>query len=306
MDPKAATEEAQALYTWMCRIIEQKVDDPQSKEDLIRITKSCPLYLWSRKKEADIEGYYDDKTIKIFEPMKLPVIMSTHNCCCLLLKQEILNESKIRFEGYLVAHSNDEEEFLTGIYGQLTLTSTADGKFHAGFGAPAIAIFKTEGKHLTQHGDADYYSEMMDGPLGNEFQRMYAEACTAHMMKALELYDYTKKPRVVVVKEEAKKPVKNKKKLTTIPRVHQRDVHIVLDPDQVRILKKEAEDKGTHSSPAPHTRRSHSRTYKDPRYVNVRGQTLSVKECNIGFKEGEEIRTQRRIYHVVSIGNDEV
>jgi len=230
--------------------------------------------------------------------------MSTENCCCALLEQKVLNESAILFTGYIVAHSNDKENLLTSIYGELTLTSTGDGKFKAAFGAPAIAIFKIQGSTLQEYGDPETMAQRMSGPLGMEFNKMYAEACTAHLMKAVELYHYTMKPRTVVVKDIPKKPAKTKKAGKMIPRAHQREVHILLDPDQILEIKREAEQKGTHASPTPHTRRAHSRTYKDPRYVNVRGQTLSVKECNIGVKKGEEIRTQRRIYHVVSVGGE--
>lgn len=302
MDPRAATEEAESLYTWMCRVIEQKVLDPVSKETLVGIMQNSPLYLWSKGKEAKVEEYFDDKTLKIFEPMKLPVIMSTQNCCCALLEQRVLNESAILFTGYIIAHSDDEQNLLTSIYGELTLTSTSNGQFRAAFGAPAIAIFKVNGTKLEEYGDPKTMSERMGGPLGSQFNQMYAEACTAHLLKAVELYHYTLKPRVVVVKEIPKKPMKSKKMGKMIPRIHQREVHIILDPDQVREIKREAEQKGTHASPTPHTRRAHARTYKDPRYVNVKGQTLQVKECNIGVKKGEEIKTQHRIYHVVSVG----
>lgn len=306
MDPRVATEEAESLYTWMCRVIEQKVTDPKSKQTLTTIMSEAPLYLWSTEKEKAVEEYYDDKTIKVFDPMKFPIIISTHNCCCMLLKQEVVSEHSVRFEGYIVGISNDEENLLTGIHGRLTLTTNGDGKFSADFGAPAIAIFRMNGKHLEEFGDESYYSQLMNGTLGSEFNKMYAEACTAHFMKAIELYDYTMRPRVVVIKEVAKKPAKNKKKGSLVPRAHQRDIHIVLDPDQVREIKREAEEKGTHSSPTPHVRRAHSRTYRHERYTNVRGQTLAVKESNIGFKEGDEIKTSRRIYHVVSIGDEEV
>lgn len=310
MDPRIATKDAEDQYHWLCRIIEQKITDNVAKQKLIDIVAEAPLFLWSDEKQKCVLEYYDKRNIGVFKPMKLPVIMSARDCCTVLLKQQPLSETTMRFESYLVATITEPSPLLVGVLGYLdleilNLEDCEENNFKVDFTAPAIAMFRREGNKVIEYDKTDALGKALNSPSGYAFKKLYAEACTSHILRSVEKYHYTQKPRTIVIKQIAKKPAKKQVKAKSIPRSHMREIHLVLDPDQVMEIKREAEAKGTHASPCPHVRREHARTYRHPRYKNVRGQTLPVKESHVSFKEGEEIKTARRIYHVVSVGKEE-
>lgn len=299
MNIREKTLEAENLYTWLCRLIEQDFHYTSDKEEFIETVKQAPLYLWSREKESVVEQYYDDKGISIFNKIKLPVIMSTKNCCCVLAKQSFPSEDQTKFETFLIALDGKQPPHLTSAHGILTIeTIIKDGRenFEISFQALAIDIYKVEdNKHLKRVANLNEEKTSVPG-----FDKMFAQASASQVLKAIQLFDYTMRPRVIVIKEIPKKPRSKVKKKDVVPRLHQREIHLVLDPDEVRIIKKEAQEKGTHASPTPHVRRAHSRTFKHLMYRNMVGQTICVKESSIGVKQGEEIKVRRRIYHVVS------
>ena len=120
---------------------------------------------------------------------------------------------------------------------------------------------------------------------------------------AFEEMNYTFKPRVTVVTEEQKKakPIDWSKR-KEIPKAHQRQVHIILDPDEVAVIKRQGE--GTHRSPRPHTRRAHMRILRAERFKNARGKVVAIGETEVNVRPGEKIVTPQRIYHVVSVGGE--
>ena len=67
-------------------------------------------------------------------------------------------------------------------------------------------------------------------------------------------------------------------------------------PRKVFLGYTRGKSKGNHVSPVGHDRVAHPRTYKHPRYVNVRNKTVTIKSCKIngGAEKGPE--DQKTVY----------
>jgi hypothetical protein len=82
-------------------------------------------------------------------------------------------------------------------------------------------------------------------------------------------------------------PVKKKaqKKTVKIPRSDDRPIYILAEPKEIRRRMRLPEPDGSGRSPRPHERRAHVRIYRDPRYVNLQGQTRVIPATWVGPSE---------------------
>jgi len=120
---------------------------------------------------------------------------------------------------------------------------------------------------------------------------------------------YVMKPRNVLVVESTKRSqkMKNKKHGKGVaPRAGDREVHIVLDPDELRTVRKAAATSrgSSHASPVPHKRRPHKRTFKADRYKKAKGRTKEFGEIYVNCKPGEKICLPRKVYHVKRVSDE--
>ncbi|MBU1194027.1 MAG: hypothetical protein KKE62_01660 [Proteobacteria bacterium] len=83
-----------------------------------------------------------------------------------------------------------------------------------------------------------------------------------------------------------------------VPRSHERPYYTLLTPKKIRKklnLEDPTSETGSHSSPAPHERRGHWRTYRDERYKNMRGKRQWIGPVWIGASEA---KVGNKIYKV--------
>ena len=146
-----------------------------------------------------------------------------------------------------------------------------------------------------------------DTELVGESRHQIWKTAFDHVRSALEQMIYTLAPRTVVVKDVPAKP-RNPEKRTKrlhIPRRHEREVHIIFDPEEVQELRARPETVdhgGTHASPRPHVRRAHKRTFKADRYKKAKGKTVEVGPIFVNCSPGDRFEFARRFYHIVSVG----
>lgn len=291
------TLEARKQFTNLSRITEQllKLDDFDDSEPVETIIREAPLYLFSKEKvEAASEWVKTLEEPLCNVPLKHPIIVCDDLSAVVLLacySKENRTNIVAMVSTYL-SETDKGKAFTVHSTGELVLTrqeTCLDQKINF-FNWSVWDLNSSPLVQVGNRGDEVGYDALA--------QRRF-QAC---IKRAIEFYAYSLKPRTIVVKEEAydKKAAKKGKKSGKLPRDHQREVHIVLDPDEVRELQKKAKT-GTHASPCAHVRRAHKRTYKHECYKNMRGQVVDIGEVKINVKEGQEIKTPRRIYHVVKV-----
>jgi len=85
-----------------------------------------------------------------------------------------------------------------------------------------------------------------------------------------------------VQEKERERYQKRARKLGRIARSHQRPVYTALRPKQIRGKLRLPAPSMVGGVRMPHERRAHLRTYRNDRFVNMKGRTIIVKACWIG------------------------
>jgi hypothetical protein len=145
----------------------------------------------------------------------------------------------------------------------------------------------------------------MPQPSEDDMQE-FRKALAQHPMAALEQLQYVDLPAHYVVEERpdsvpADRPEQagSEKKAA---RYDRRERWVIMDPEEICVRMTNRSDKpavGTHASPLPHLRRSHSRTLRSDRYKFRKGEVINVRPTWVGDREWAQ-RDGRMQYRVIS------
>ena len=291
------TTAAEQQYTWLCRIAEQGYQDPAESAETLRMLSEIPLYLFTAEKSdraVKLAGEGGRAYMMGYQDLPFPCIIADDKSCVAVF-QSRLDGQHVKTETMVVAYDQELGVifYAHGIMVDQDPNNTGETSFWD-FQATNWLFFQTDGKKLIPQ------TELPKDP---SVSMSAKETCINHSKTALEQFKYVNCRQHYVIKERgaAMKDRKKKKKIRQVPRVHQREVHKVLDPEEMRVLYTGSTSHGTHASPVPHKREGYERTYRHPRYKNMLGKKQKIDAVYVNCKEGDEIEVARRVYHVVSI-----
>ena len=286
-----ATINAESQYSWMCRTFEY-LKNPRFK----KLVTESPLYLWTDEKYKQAIQYYNDGNIDFTKKLKYPITMVNPECGMTIMSFELKDETSI-YE--MVSTSwvpKTDNKILACVHSVLQITPTEDPKFNASFNIVQGELCVIEDKKIIE---SEKLKESSYADVAKSSIKIYALA-------ALFKHHYIYRPKQVVVKEVPKKVafVKDHNGKSKVPRLHQREIHYLLDPDEILQIRKEAEEIeeskiNTGVTRAFRGRKAHTRTFRDKRFTKMRGQSIIVKDADV--KKGDVIKA-KKIYHVVSVG----
>ena len=311
------THEAEQQYTWFCRVLERLTNENSNFEQqtfrrFVEMVEHCPVYLWSPEKIAGCQAYHQESPPPLSEvfSLELPVVHADPGGSAMLLSATPI-VSGIRVTGLAIYHMDSDVLGVSAIgltMGDVELrTDPAKPKKYLSHSLEAVGRVweATEGK--VGEDITDYINGAGNRVLGQRFWEARGADLATHLRVAIEEYLYSIKPRQIVVKEGPRdvRPVKKSRKGTYVPRLHEREIHRVIDPDEVIEIRKQSDrghGTGTHASPIPHIRRPHNRVLRAARYKAARGRVVKVEETWVGCEPGDTFELPKRIYHVVSVG----
>lgn len=294
------TQEAEIQYNSMCRFVEQGYDDPsmqQSRDIFQSVVQEAPLYLFSREK-SDRSLEYHKKNIPNLDSF---IGIKPHIMCDSAGSVVILSVSSVDMPDGSRCHKADAlmSQMSLSLPGEMASLSTGsifiysknegseyDLSFHENFHSVFLGL---DGKKVVSFHNV---KQINNGSMINAAKRDFG----TNVMTALEQLNYAHSPRKTIVSTKPSKPFVSGGSVMT-PRSHQREIHYVLDPDEIREIKSQG---GSHASPTPHKRRSHKRVLRHPKWGDKVGKVINVSECRVNVKPGEVIVTPRKVYHVVS------
>ncbi len=301
-------EAASNHYNWLCRVIDNGYEisfqeQADAQELLKEVVANNPLYLLSEEKAQASKDYiHDELSGQIGDYMSM-----IHPC--------VVADP----EGVVMIYGVERTDIGWQVYGM----SIAYDEITSQFGIPIVAMMIGKltvveaGTDIVNYRVGDQHTVgsillpeknkirgvLSDTSRDEDFKEAAQQDFRSALLTAMEQLWYTQKPRVTVVKYgTAPEPRKHKKRPQKTPRADQREVHIILDPDEVREIRKQ--QGGTHASPVPHKRKAHRRVLRHPRYGDNVGKVIQIGEMDVNCAPGEVIRTPRRIYHVVSVGGN--
>ena len=274
-------------------------DNGSLGERLMQVVREYDLYLWEMEKVNRAREYADtakDRSIADLPQDLFPLVSVTPNGLAVL-------EEFYATERGLVIHYLSASGAEGGAVRTDAVSATAVGM--------GTCVFPPEGEGWTdikfnfliaqRYADKTY--DITPGQSVPDSQTAAHHICREQIMDALIQMAYVTKPRQTLVVASTKSTQKRQKKgypPGVAPRAQDREVHIVLDPDELRIVKRKATEAkgGSHASPVPHRRRAHKRTFKAERYKKAKGQTREFGEVYVKCKPGEKMCLPRKVYHV--------
>lgn len=309
-DIEVYTVDAEEQYNTLCRFAERGIlanlTDPKARayQRVIQaMLNEFDLYLWTQEKADRCLQHIREHGICLGEiPFDaFPAISADPGGVVVLSSCNLDYDRGLLVADFVMAHKYSAKIegdvshfFFTGsgkmLYDLTRTTKTAWKGETEGF-VSAIFSFNPATKeftHLPGHDELPVRKDAM-----------------THVGTAIEQMWYAYRPRTVVVKTETKETRRAKQRGSVpgaVRRAHQKEVHIVLDPDEIKVVKQIAVNKGTHASPIPHKRRAHKRVLKAARFKNARGKVIDIGEVHVNCEPGERIELPKKIYHVVSVG----
>ena len=119
-----------------------------------------------------------------------------------------------------------------------------------------------------------------------DYEGMRHSALTNAVAALEELWEANTPHRFVLEATPVKQPKRNSKKAQSmVPRSHQRPVYTLLTPEAIRERLGLAHPEGTGRSVRPHERRRHFRTFKSPRFTQMRGKSVVIPATWVGPSE---------------------
>ena len=289
------TSEAEQQYTWLCRVLEQGYKEGEV-DPVVDFIRDLPLYLLSTEKSKRAEQVAFEqgrKYMQGYEHLPMPCVMADHFSCVVLLKSERIKDEIIT-ETLIINHrKTDNIIFYT--HG-LLVDAEPDGLKHTSnweYRPQVMWLLELDGTKITPT------ANLLKDPMGKSM----IQDCVSHSKTAIEQLKYATNRSHYIVKEcgpEMKRFTNKKKKMKKLYRIDQREVHRFYDPEEMKTMYKSRELNGTHASPVPHKRGAHVRVYKHPRFKNVVGKTMKIKEVLVNCKEGEELKIGKKVFHIVS------
>lgn len=313
------TQEAEQQYTWFCRVLERLTSEnseteQQSFRRFIEIAEQCPVYLWSTEKMKSCRAYHQEMPPPLsgLYNLEIPVIHSDPEGCAMVLDITPI-VTGIRATGLAIYHMGSEVLGVDAVgmtMGAVELRTDPahPKKYHSQAREVVGRVWDASSGKLDEE-ITDWINKAGGRAMGREFWEARSADLATHLRVAVEEYLYTIKPKQIVIRESPSKvrKVKKSRKGTYVPRLHEREIHRVIDPDEViEIRKKSERDRGpgtgTHASPIPHIRRPHQRVLRAARYKEARGRVVKVEETWVGCDPGDTFVLPKCVYHVVSVG----
>lgn len=305
---------AEQQFNLFAQLVEYIVRDTSVKhgwklgEKLLSMLREFDLYLWTAEKMQRARQYIiesGDRNLYALPPDIFPCIMVTPGAVTII--EEYLPTEKGIVLRYLCCSGASGEVVNTGA---ISAQIVAYGISIIPLNATRKKVFVTLDRKfflserfadktyaLTAGGDLESPEMIVEEIIDEELRNTLCQAC------------YVTKPRQTLVVASTKATDKRKKKGYSrgiAPRAQDREVHVVLDPDELRIIKRQATESqgGTHASPIPHKRRPHQRTFRADRYKKAKGKTVQFGEIYVKCKPGEKIFLPRKVYHVKRVANE--
>jgi hypothetical protein len=306
---KADTELAGKQYNLLCKAVERAAVALKYSTDkaviekaslLLHTLQTAPVYLWSKEKAEQCCAYFRDNIgsfADVFSAGLFPAVTCDHMGAVLL--DHVVETSEGYRLRYAYAYMLDDDANISGrkaVYvasGLITYTFPVDQHWRKAW--------------VTMHRyalmDEDLCPMHVPEQREIDLEEISRQDASRHVGTAIEQLAYTLHPRATVVKEStAHTQAQEARKLppTVAPRIQDKSVHLVLMPDELRVLHQQSLHTGTHASPLPHRRRAHTRVLRHPRFKN-RGRNIIVKEAAVNCKPGDVYRLPKRIYHVIKV-----
>jgi len=323
MNPLTETKQQ---YTLTCRLLERAnlgiliEGAEEAAEDWRKALATGDLYLWSEEKAKACLDFHKEHIPDFFEidKVSLPVTHVDHMGSVTILQAHVNADGVLGIEVMVAGFEPDmgerddapeELENMGGgffAHGMVFVQKDEDKgagqyKMAPQFSFHEPLVIKSDRKTMVFLGEEAPQARLyMEDAVKERLMRDTANAA----ITAIEQMFYALRPRETVIREVPKKVRKYKGgKHGVIPRAEQREVHVLLDPDEVQEIKRSTgEAEGTHASPRPHTRKAHRRVLRSDRFKNAKGRVIEVGMSLVNVKDGETIETPRKVYHVVRAG----
>lgn len=292
--------EAEHQHLWFCRAVEQHdwAAHGMTRSEVIGLVNRSPLILFSREKAERAMKFHRQRPPVltqvrpqlVIDHMSGVLLMETlkQDDCLGVVALTIGQASEDNFEGVKL-------DGLSLTCGQLFLRQKGQSlEYEVAAQDVRSFVYEVQGKRLGQRLAVD--TDTGRALAERDFRR--------GVITALEQLDYMRQPRQVVVEDRPAAGGRQRQSRTqdqVVGRSPDRPAVILLDPESVQVLRRQQHG-GSHASPRPHHRRSHTRVLRHPRWGDKVGTVVAVREADVGVKPGEKIELPKRVYHVLSVG----
>ena len=302
------------------------VKDSLFLDSTAALLETAPLFLFTREKVEKAMEYVKStlsNTKRYILPFKDLIISDSIGTVAILDARFLSSiKSKLLETPHAVEIYNDTlescEPLVMSIIAHLIdidIDNTVDFRVDILYYATVIVYISKEKKHSSEIvtltgaiiGRSHTYKKQMkvrgfENIKSLEFKlaKLLSKDAMHSLFTALEELLYVVQPYVKTLKRIPNKERKNSKKLL---RHADRERIIIIDPDELKNIYEARDQQDIHSSPIPHRRIGHWRTFHHPKFGNMVGKSIWIDEMNINA--GEEFRTKGRVYKVMDLTRKE-
>ena len=262
------------LFDKLCGYVEKICD----KNAVAALNKAALFYLPSTSDKFLPKNLSDDECFLINEKFFLPfeIIAVEDLDSVVVLWDTTTNQSGwAGRRGFIefshTPESPKKEAVITS--GYLNGVKVSGSEFYSSILLTRLRVFS--GDKLM----ADLATEEIHDLYGYDFMR---EACKNANLAMQEVAYFNSPSRFVVEREQRKKKFKNKP--NKVKRSFARSVYTLLTPKEIN-KKLGLGTVGEKNKKSPHARKRHYRTYRDDRFVNMKGETVLIPAVWVGPTE---------------------